>query len=138
MVHSTSPEGDRTSGAPGLKKRSRRANPWRFLSVRAPVFPVVGFGDGLRDLTLVREIHDVRDLMFRRAALVLGILGIPSLAWQVRNVWPLDPLELYFYGLQALMLWVFLSYGSGLGYRPYAAKPQETSDTLPETSENVR
>lgn len=60
----------------------------------------------------------MRDRFFRGAALVVGILGVPSLAFQVYRQWPTSELGLEFYGLQALVLLVFIAYGLGLAYQP--------------------
>jgi hypothetical protein len=57
----------------------------------------------------------MRTRLFRLAALFLGVFGIPSLIWQIHSAWPLDQLRLYYYGLQAVVLYAFLSFGLGIG-----------------------
>jgi hypothetical protein len=57
----------------------------------------------------------MRNRAFRVAALIVGILGVPSLIWQVSRAWPLDRFELKYFGGQAVILFIFLSFGSGLG-----------------------
>jgi hypothetical protein len=57
----------------------------------------------------------MRTRLFRFAALLLGLLGIPSLIWQIHSAWPLDQLRLYYFGVQAVVLYIFLSFGLGLG-----------------------
>jgi len=70
----------------------------------------------------------VRDRFFRGAALVLGVLGIPSLIFQVYRQWPPSELGLEFYGLQALVLLVFITYGTGFAYRPIEGRPALVKD----------
>ena len=57
----------------------------------------------------------------RAAALILGVLGIPSLIWQVSSAWPPGQLASYFFLGQAAVLYAFLSFGLGIG--PMAARP---------------
>ena len=76
----------------------------------------------------------MRDRFFRIAALILGVLIVPSLVWQIWGAWPLDQLELYFFGGQALILYIFLSFGLGIGpmtpgYLPSQPKPSEGADS---------
>ena len=55
-------------------------------------------------------------MFFRIAAVVIGILGIPSLCWQIHAAWPPGQLQMTFFSLQTLVIGVFLAYGFGIGY----------------------
>lgn len=70
----------------------------------------------------------MRERFFQTAALVIGLLGIPSLVLQFCKAWPPGELQLQFFGLQAVVIGVFVVYGLGLGYYapsvPLADDPQ--------------
>ena len=75
----------------------------------------------------------MRERFFQTAALVIGLLGIPSLVWQFCKAWPPGGLQLQFFGLQAVVIGVFVMYGLGLAYH---APSVPLSDEPPSTDES--
>ena len=65
-------------------------------------------------------------MRFGPPSLVLGLLGIPSLCLQVWKGWPPSLNDLRWFGLQAVLLFVFVAYGLGIAYQT----PAETGDIL--------
>ena len=72
----------------------------------------------------------MRRRLFRLAALVLGVLGTLSLVIQVWRGWPPSELAWLFFGVQAAVLFAFLSFGLGCGplavLRPPGDPPAST------------
>ncbi len=58
----------------------------------------------------------MRQRFLQATALVIGLLGIPSLVWQICGAWPPGELQLQFFGLQAIVIGVFVAYGLGWAY----------------------
>ncbi len=67
----------------------------------------------------------MKERWFRRIALVIGLLGIPSVVSQVVRGWPPGGLQLQFLGLQAIVVGVFVAYGLGLAFRTSSDKSAE-------------
>ena len=86
---------------------------------------------GLGGRVFPRRRSRVRTRVFRSAALILGLLGIPSLGLQVWKAWPAGQDQWSFFGVQAAVLFAFVMYGLGLAYQtpvktggtPVAAEP---------------
>lgn len=58
----------------------------------------------------------MRERWIRSIALVIGLLGIASVALQFVQAWPAGGLQLKFLVLQAIVVCVFVIYGLGLAY----------------------
>jgi RsiW-degrading membrane proteinase PrsW (M82 family) len=75
----------------------------------------------------------MRDRLFRSSALVLGVLVIPSVAWQIYRAWPLELMQVNFLAGQILIGIVFLGYGLGKGpmanHGYQASKPVRTEES---------
>ena len=59
----------------------------------------------------------MRQGCFRSAALVIGLLGIPSVVLQIVQAWPPGELQLKWFGVQLILTVVFVLYGLGLAYQ---------------------
>jgi hypothetical protein len=55
----------------------------------------------------------MRERLFRSIALVIGLLGLPSIVFQVVQQWPPALFQLQFFGLQAVVMGAFIAYGLG-------------------------
>ena len=67
----------------------------------------------------------MRPRLFRAAGLMIGLLGVPSVAFQAWKDWPPGGLMAEFLILQALVVGMFLAYGTGLAYQtPAGGLPQ--------------
>jgi hypothetical protein len=53
----------------------------------------------------------MRTRIFRGLALVIGFLGIPSLAWDAWNHWPLETLRAWLLVSELIVCWAFIMFG---------------------------
>lgn len=67
----------------------------------------------------------MRERRIRGIALVIGLLGIPSVVSQVLRAWPPGGLQLQFLGVQAIVVGVFVIYGLGLAFGSSSDKSAE-------------
>ena len=80
----------------------------------------------------------MRQRFFQATALVIGLLAIPSLVWQICGAWPPGGLQLEFFGLQAIVIGVFVLYGLGLAYHaPSVQSPDDPQPSDVSASEDV-
>ncbi|AGA28347.1 hypothetical protein [Singulisphaera acidiphila] len=81
----------------------------------------------------------MRDRFFRATALLIGVLGIPSLIWQVWQTWDIGgamtQLKLYFFAGQVVVLSIFVSFGLGIG--PMAPRYQSNKPNLSNGDDSI-
>ena len=80
----------------------------------------------------------MKDRVFRTCAVVLGVLGIPSLALQIVKSWPPGHFELQFFGLQAAVLGAFLIYGLSVAWPRTPNVASESSEEIDSNKECER